>query len=83
MSNHTMKGSFEQSIMIGASAERVWDYLTNPGRMKTWMAWPEMALEIETDWGVGSPVIMRGFHHVAFENSGTVLEFAPVSHIHT
>lgn len=67
--------------MVGVPAERVWEYLTSPGPMKAWMAWPEMALEIETDWAVGSPVIMRGFHHVSFENTGTVLEFAPAKRL--
>jgi uncharacterized protein YndB with AHSA1/START domain len=81
MTHHNVQESFEQSIMIAAPAERVWEYLTSPRRMKAWMAWPEMALEIETDWSVGSPIIMRGLQHVSFENTGTVLEFVPASRL--
>lgn len=81
MPHHPEQESFEQSITIGASAERVWEYLTRPELIKTWMAWPEMGLEIETDWVIGSPIVMRGFHHVRFENRGTVLEFVPASRL--
>jgi uncharacterized protein YndB with AHSA1/START domain len=81
MTHHAVQESFEQSVMIGAAAERVWEYLVSPGLMKAWMAWPELALEIETDWAVGSPIIMRGFHHVSFENTGTVLEFVPATRL--
>lgn len=36
-----------------------------------------MELEVITDWIVGNPIVIRGFHHVAFENKGTVLQFEP------
>lgn len=72
-----MPHSFEQSVIIHASAEDVWAHLADIERMKAWMGEPEMALEIETNWIIGSPIVVRGFHHVAFENAGIVLEFKP------
>jgi hypothetical protein len=45
--------------------------------MKQWMGEPEMQLEIVTDWQVGSPITIAGWHHVHFENKGTVLRFEP------
>jgi hypothetical protein len=45
--------------------------------MKAWLGEPEMAIEVETDWAIGSPIVVRGFHHTAFSNSGVVLHFAP------
>jgi len=45
--------------------------------MKKWMGDPDMLLEITTDWAVGAAVIIRGFHHVNFENRGIVLQFEP------
>jgi hypothetical protein len=39
------------------------------------MGEPEMQIEIETNWKLNSPIIIRGYHHVRFENRGVVLEF--------
>lgn len=39
----------------------------------------EMEIEIITDWRVGSPFVIKGFHHVHFENKGTILQFEPDS----
>lgn len=35
---------------------------------------PEMGIEIITNWQVGSPIVIKGFHHKKFENKGTVLQ---------
>lgn len=67
----------DKTIQIKASLSVVWNTLTNPDLMSQWMGEPEMGLEILTDWKVGSAIIIRGFHHVKFENRGTVLEFEP------
>jgi uncharacterized protein YndB with AHSA1/START domain len=69
--------SFEKSVTIDAPPSKVWDALTRLELMTLWMAEPEMHLEIVTDWVVGGPILTRGFHHVRFENRGTVLEFEP------
>ncbi|KAF1707079.1 SRPBCC family protein [Pseudoxanthomonas sacheonensis] len=72
-----MKQTFHQTILVDAPIEVVWDSLSIPERMKTWMGEPELEIGIDTDWSVGSPIVIRGYHHVRFENRGTVLEFAP------
>lgn len=63
--------------MIQAGPSIVWKHLTDPGLMKQWMGEPEMELDIIADWKVGSPIIIRGFHHIQFENKGYVLQFEP------
>jgi uncharacterized protein YndB with AHSA1/START domain len=67
----------EHRVVIQASPARVWTWLTDPGQMQRWMGEPEMGVEVETDWAVGRPIVVRGFHHLAFENRGTVLCFEP------
>ena len=69
--------SFTHSVLVAAPAARVWRFLTDIGCMKAWMGEPEMALEIATDWTVGAPIVVRGVHHLPFENTGTVLAFEP------
>lgn len=72
-----MQSIYTQSIIIDASASKIWEHLTLVDLMKQWMAEPEMKLEIITDWKVGSSFIVKGFHHIPFENSGTVLTVLP------
>jgi len=67
----------EKSITIKALPGAVWDVLTNPHTMKHWMGDPEMKLEVMTDWKMASSILIKGFHHVAFENKGIVLKFEP------
>jgi uncharacterized protein YndB with AHSA1/START domain len=67
---------FHKEISILASPSRVWAALTEPGQMKAWMS--EYALEIVTDWTVGSPIFIRGImHKIHFQNTGEVLQFVP------
>ncbi|MFA6059848.1 MAG: SRPBCC domain-containing protein [Taibaiella sp.] len=72
-----MMQKIEEAIVINASPYTVWDTLTNTALMKQWMGEPEMQLEITTDWKVGNPIVIKGFHHIKFENKGTVLYFEP------
>ncbi|HTJ50629.1 MAG TPA: SRPBCC domain-containing protein [Cyclobacteriaceae bacterium] len=72
-----MTQHLEKIIHIKASPSIVWDTLTNPEVMKQWMGEPEMKIEIITNWKVGTPIVIKGFHHVKFENTGTVLQFEP------
>jgi uncharacterized protein YndB with AHSA1/START domain len=74
---YTMAQRIDKTIIIEATPSAVWDRLTNPDLMKQWMAEPEIGIEIITDWKVGSPIIIKGFHHIKFENKGTVLQFEP------
>jgi uncharacterized protein YndB with AHSA1/START domain len=70
-----MNEYIKKTILINASSSKVWEHLTNPDLMKHWMGDPEMQIEVITDWKVGSPFIIKGFHHQQFENKGTILQF--------
>lgn len=72
-----MQQKIEHSIRINAEPSAVWEHLTNPDLIATWMAEPEMQLEIITDWKVGKPIIIKGIHYAKFENKGLVLQFDP------
>ncbi|WP_276371339.1 SRPBCC domain-containing protein [Chryseolinea sp. H1M3-3] len=72
-----MKQKIRMTDIVNASSFDVWKALTVPALMKLWAAEPELALEIITDWMEGGPIIMKGFHHIHFENKGRVLKFEP------
>jgi uncharacterized protein YndB with AHSA1/START domain len=72
-----MRQRIDRTIDIDVPPAAVWSALTNPTLMKHWMAEPGMELEILTDWAVGSSIVVTGFHHIKFENTGTVLRFEP------
>lgn len=66
------------SIAINAPLAKIWEYLTIPSLMKTWMLDQDTHLDIYSDWQVGSPIVMKGkLHQVKIENWGTILEFEP------
>lgn len=77
MNHYSAPTSFEHSIIINAPIEHVWDALTDVEQMKAWMGEPEMALQIDVDWVIGSPIVVRGVHHASFKNTGMVLAFEP------
>ncbi|WP_253906590.1 SRPBCC domain-containing protein [Chitinophaga sp. SYP-B3965] len=39
------------------------------------MGGPEMEIKVNTDWKINSPILIQGFHHVKFENKGTILQY--------
>jgi uncharacterized protein YndB with AHSA1/START domain len=69
----------EKRILIHASPSEIWDYLTVPALMKEWMGDEEMEIDLISDWKVGGSFVIKGFHHVQFENRGTILQFDPGS----
>jgi uncharacterized protein YndB with AHSA1/START domain len=73
-----MATAIKKNVLINAPASIVWETLTNPVLMTKWMGEPEMKIEVITDWELGSPMIIKGFHHVKFENKGKVLQFEPL-----
>ena len=73
----SMNKHIKKKILINDSSSKVWQYLTKPDLMKYWMGDPEMKIEVITDWKVGSPFTIKGFHHQQFENKGTILQFEP------
>ena len=70
-----MTKKVEKMVSIDTPPSKVWEYLTEPNLMKTWMGEPEMNIQVTTDWTVGNSILIKGFHHVNFENEGTVLQF--------
>lgn len=70
---------FSYTLRIKASPINIWTALTHPDQMKQWMGEPEMQIEIRTDWTAGKPIIISGFHHARFENTGVVLLYEPYS----
>ena len=67
----------DQTITINAHTGEVWKTLTKPDMMLQWMGDTELQLEIHSSWQEGSPLIIRGFHHTAFENKGTIWKYEP------
>lgn len=72
-----MTKKVERTVSINTSPSKLWEYLTEPNLMIKWMGEPEMNIDVTTDWIVGNPILIKGFHHVNFENKGTVLQFDP------
>ncbi|MFZ0169630.1 MAG: SRPBCC domain-containing protein [Candidatus Dormiibacterota bacterium] len=71
-----MKDSFvaAKSITINASADAVWQALTDPEMVRQYMYGTNM----ETDWQVGSPITWKGeWQGSTYEDKGSVLEVKP------
>lgn len=68
---------FSERILVDAPIETVWHALTDLAHMPRWMGEPELRITVATDWRVGAPITISGFHHVPFENRGSVLVFDP------
>jgi uncharacterized protein YndB with AHSA1/START domain len=71
-----VKGSFvaEKRITIDASAEAVWQALTDPELVRQYLHGTNM----ETDWEVGGPITWKGeWKGRSYEDKGTVLEVEP------
>ena len=64
-------------IRIASPPETVWRALTDPLLALRWMS--DEPLELDTDWTVGGPIVLRGVLHgrLRFENSGRVQAFEP------
>ena len=68
--------TIRKSIRINASPNAVWEALTQPELMKSWMS--DSEIEIITNWEVGSPVIINVneiSYKTPFTNTGVVLQF--------
>jgi uncharacterized protein YndB with AHSA1/START domain len=65
-----------KSIRIDASVIAVWEALTQPELMKSWMA--DSEIEIVTTWDVSTPIVINVQEvspKTSFKNSGLVLQF--------
>ena len=68
--------TISQSIRLNASLNTVWEALTQPELMKSWMS--DSEIEIVTTWEVGSPIIINAdevSYKTAFTNTGVVVQF--------
>lgn len=74
--------SLEYTASIKAAPSKVWAFLTDPPLLKQWLGEPEMQLVVTTDWKPGSPIVIRGFHHIKFDNRGTVIRSEPGKLLH-
>lgn len=70
-----MNETFTTTIAIHADPGKVWTTLTDFELMSQWMGEPETNVQVSTDWEIGSPIYIRGFHHINFENKGLVLAY--------
>lgn len=78
MSNEqAIEKTIDKQVWIAAPPVVVWRVLTEPAQIQRWLAEPQLGARIETTWQVGSPIVIRGVHHVPFEARGTVLFFEP------
>jgi uncharacterized protein YndB with AHSA1/START domain len=66
----------DRLVMIKAPVGAVWETLTTPALMKQWMG-EDLGIEVITSWQPGDPIVIKGFHHIPFENKGTILQFEP------
>ena len=66
------------TVKILAPAEKVWQALTSPALVKQW----QYGSDLLTTWEVGTPIVFRNeWNGQVFEQTGTVLEFSPVSRL--
>ena len=62
------------SVEINATAEQVWDAMTNPEKIKIYL----FGTEAVTDWQVGSPIIFQGVYEgYEYKDKGNVLQNIP------
>lgn len=61
-------------IDIDATAAQVWEALTDPEQIKTYM----FGSEVETDWQPGSSITWKGeYEGKAYQDKGEILEIEP------
>ena len=70
-----MADYFSTNITINSTPTKVWQTLTDHELMVQWLGDPDMEIEVKTTWQINTPIIIKGFHHVKFENTGIVLAF--------
>lgn len=64
----------KQSIVINASASKIWDALINPAIIKQYL----FGTNVVSGWKVGSPITYHGeWNGKAYEDKGTILELVP------
>ena len=60
-----------KNIIIDSTAEKVWDFLVNPEKIKIYL----FGTETLSDWKIGSPIIFQGeYNGQLYKDKGNVLE---------
>ena len=63
--------TLKKEIVIGASAKKVWDVLTNPDHIKRYL----FGTNVKCDWQKGSTLTFTGeYQGQSYEDHGTILE---------
>jgi len=70
-----MTDKFSTTVTINSEPAKVWTTLTDIELMRQWLGEPEMKIEVQTDWKINSKILIRGFHHINFENKGIILQY--------
>lgn len=68
---------FNEEVVLEKPASVVWNHLVNLHSMREWLGGDDYSVEVETTWMPGTPMVIRGTHHLPFENTGLVLAFQP------
>jgi uncharacterized protein YndB with AHSA1/START domain len=62
---------------IHAPVAQVWDLLTNPDRIRSWLS-EDGTAQVRSDWKVGSPLHFYGdWHGVNYQDKSTILILEP------
>jgi len=68
----------EARVQIRSAPEEIWDALTEPKRIETYM----FGTQVETNWEAGSQITWRGeWKGKEYEDKGEILEFEPRRHL--
>ncbi|RUL77542.1 SRPBCC family protein [Dyella choica] len=70
-------GHFSEEVVLERPVSVVWEHLVRPQSMREWLGGDDYAVEVDTTWALGSAIVVRGVHHLPFENRGVVLAFRP------
>jgi uncharacterized protein YndB with AHSA1/START domain len=73
--DNDIPGKFSDEVVLEKSASVVWQHLVNLRSMAEWLGGDDYSVEVETTWIPGSAIVIRGRHHLSFENRGVVLAF--------
>ncbi|WP_083337482.1 SRPBCC domain-containing protein [Dyella sp. AtDHG13] len=73
--------SFHEEVIVGKPIAVVWNHLVNLHSMREWLGGDDYSVEVETTWMRGRAIIIRGTHHLPFENRGVVLAFQPCEEV--
>ncbi|MFC4762926.1 SRPBCC family protein [Dyella koreensis] len=68
---------FSEEVVLEKPAPVVWKHLVSHRSMREWLGGDDYAVEVDTTWALGSAIVIRGMHHLPFENRGVVLAFRP------